>query len=129
MRTAGIALFGWFVPGGVYLLRRRYLPFAVFCTLVWVTFATGIALRGAAVWPQPADLAGLPGLDALLLRAGAFAKLLTGAPYLLAQAAGPPETFLAGRLHEAGTSMLTMAGLFNLLALAGALEARQPEAH
>jgi hypothetical protein len=122
VRTAGVALFGWFIPGGAYLLRRRYLAFAVFCVLVCATFAAGIALQGASAWPQPADLAGLPGLDGLLLRAGAFAKLLAGAPYLLAQAAGPSEPFLTGRLHEAGTSLLTMAGLFNLLALAGAFE-------
>ena len=127
MRAAGIALFGWFVPGGAYLLRGRYLPFAVFCTLVCVTFAAGIALQGAIAWPRPDDLAGLPGLDGLLLWTGAFAKLLAGAPYVLAQAAGSPVTFLAGRVHEAGTALLSIAGLFNLLALAGAFEAARPE--
>ena len=35
------------------------------------------------------------------------------------------QTFLAGQTHEYGTTLLVLAGLFNLLALAGALELRK----
>jgi hypothetical protein len=34
MRALGLAAFGWLVPGGAYLLMRRYLQFAVFAVLV-----------------------------------------------------------------------------------------------
>ena len=38
MSSIVIALFGWLIPGGAYLLTRRYLQFAGFLTLVTVTF-------------------------------------------------------------------------------------------
>ena len=33
MKAVGLAIFGWLVPGGAYLLMRRYLQFAVFATV------------------------------------------------------------------------------------------------
>jgi hypothetical protein len=117
-----LAAFGWLVPGGAYLLMRRYLQFAVFAFLVSVTFAAGLALRGGYMWPQPAELAGLDGLTALVFKAAAFAKLLAGAPYLLAAFCGGSGGFLAGRLQEYGTTLLVMAGVFNLLAISTALD-------
>ena len=124
MRRVLIAGFGWLVPGGAYLLTRRYLQFAIFATVVSVTFAAGLALHGGYSWPQPAELAGVDGFTALVFKAGAFAKVLAGGPYLLAGLFDGTGGFLGGRLHEYGTTLLMMAGLFNLLAVFGALESK-----
>ena len=48
-------------------------------------------------------------------------------PFLAAQFFGGPHSFLEGRLHEFGTTLLTLAGLFNLLAVSNALELRKAE--
>jgi hypothetical protein len=124
VRAARIALAGWLIPGGAFLLQRRYVPFAVFAVLVCVTFGAGLALDGALGWPEPAALAGLDGFDTLVARAGAATKLLAGAPYLIAQFLGAGGPWLSGALHEHGTTLLTLSGLFNLLAMASALEPR-----
>jgi len=120
-----LAVFGWFLPGGSYLLMRRYLQFAGFAALVTVTFVAGLALGGSFRWPQAAELAGLDGFTGLFFQAGALARLLAGAPYLLAHAAGGSVGFLQGRVHEYGTVLLTLAGVFNVLAIASALELRK----
>ncbi|MGA2115261.1 MAG: DUF6677 family protein [Bryobacteraceae bacterium] len=125
MRAVALALFGWLVPGGAYLLTRRYRQFVCFAVLVSATFAAGIALHGGYQWPQPAELAGLDGLTIMLFQAGALAKLLAGGPFLLAGLAGGTHSFLDGRLHEYGTTLLVMAGLFNLLAVSEAISWRK----
>jgi hypothetical protein len=122
MKTVLIAGFGWLVPGGAYLLTRRYLQFAVFAIVVSVTFGAGLALHGGYSWPQPAELAGVDGFTAMVFKAGAFAKVLAGGPYLLAGLFDGSGSFLNGRLHEYGTTLLMMAGLINLLAVSSALE-------
>jgi hypothetical protein len=122
MRKAGLVLAGWLIPGGALLLMRRYAQFAVFAVLVCGTFAAGVALHGGYQWPGAADFAGLPGFDALVARAGALTETLAGAPYLAAQLARNPQPWLSGRLHEYGTTLLLMSGLFNVLAVASALE-------
>ena len=127
MKSLGLAAFGWLVPGGAYLLMRRYLQFAVFAALVSTTFAAGLALHGALQWPQPAELQGLDGFTALLFKGGALAKVLAGFPFLLALPFDGAHGFLDGRLHEYGTTLLTLAGLFNLLAVSNALELRKAE--
>jgi hypothetical protein len=127
MSALGLAAFGWLVPGGAYLLLRRYLQFAVFAVLISATFAAGLALHGGAQWPQPAELQGIDGFTALVFKAGSFANLLAGGPYMLAQLFGVSGTFLDGRLHEYGTALLALAGLFNLLAVSNALELRRAE--
>lgn len=125
MKAAVGVLFGWLVPGGAYLLLRRYAQFAVSFVLVTGAFAAGVALRGGSQWPQPAELQGLDNFTALAAKAGALTKALAGGPYLLAQLRDSSQTFLDGRLHEYGTTLLVMAGLFNLLALADAGELRK----
>ena len=125
MTALWLAVFGWLVPGGAYLLMRRYLQFAIFAFVVSATFAAGIALQGGPAWPQAADLNGLDTFNVLMLKAGAFAKLLAGGPYLLAQAFDGSGGFLAGRIHEYGTTLLILAGLFNLLAVSSALDIRK----
>jgi hypothetical protein len=125
MNALLLAAFGWLVPGGAYLLLRRYLQFAVFAFVVWATFAAGLVLQGGWGWPQPAELAGLDAFTALVFKAGAFAKSLAGAPYLLAGFLDGSGSFLNGRLHEYGTTLLTMAGLFNALAVSSALDLRK----
>jgi hypothetical protein len=125
MKKLGLILFGWLVPGGAYLLMRRYLQFAVFAAVVWAAFACGLLLHGAAVWPGPGELAGIDGFTALVFQAGATAKVLAGAPYLLFHSGD----FISGRLHEQGTTLLIMAGLFNVLAISSALDLRKEKAN
>ena len=125
MKTVGLAVFGWLVPGGAYLLMRRYRQFAAFAVLVSTTFAAGLALHGALQWPQPAELQGLDTFTKLLFQGGALTRLLAGCPYLLALPFAGARTFLDGRLHEYGTTLLVLAGLFNLLAISSALELRK----
>lgn len=117
--------FGWLVPGGAYLLMRRYAQFALFAATVWLAFGAGFALHGLPGWPRAEELAGLDGVTALLLRAGAAGQALAGAPYLLAQVFGAPGPFLAGRLHEYGTTLLIFAGALNLLAISTAFDLRK----
>ena len=85
MNTLLLAAFGWLVPGGAYLLMRRYLQFAGFALVVSAAFAAGVALQGGCRWPDPAELAGLDGFTAWVFRIGAVVKLLAGGPYLAAQ--------------------------------------------
>jgi hypothetical protein len=128
MKTMVLAGFGWLVPGGAHLLMRRYVPCALFAAAVWIAFAAGLALQGGGRWPSGAELAGLDGPTALLFRAGAVAQALAGAPFLLAQWLGLAGTFLDGRLHEYGTTLLAMAGTINLLAVSSALDRRKDRA-
>jgi hypothetical protein len=129
MKAIGFAVFGWLVPGGAYLLMRRYLQFALFALVVSATFAGGLALHGGYQWPQPAELAGLDGFTAWTFKAGALAKMLAGGPYLAAQLLNGAHSFLSGRLHEYGTTLLAMAGLFNTLAVSSALDLRKEQTH
>jgi hypothetical protein len=125
MNVALAAAFGWLVPGGAYLLARRYLQFAITLGLVCSATAIGLALHGANLWPGAEELQGLDGLATRMAQAGALARALAGAPYLLARMFGYAQTFLGGQLHEYGTTLLVLAGLFNLLALADSLQLRK----
>lgn len=127
MKMLGAALFGWMIPGGAYLLARRYWQFAIALSLVCMATVAGILLHGSNLWPQPAELAGLDGVAAGMAKAGALAKILAGAPYFLARLSNYSRTFLSGELHEYGTTLLILAGLLNVLALADALELRRAE--
>jgi 4-hydroxybenzoate polyprenyltransferase len=125
MNVVLTAAFGWLVPGGAYLLARRYLQFALSLAIVCSATAAGIALHGANLWPQSDELQGLDSLATLMAQGGALARAMAGAPYLLARLCHYSQTFLAGQTHEYGTTLLVLAGLFNLLALADALELRK----
>jgi hypothetical protein len=129
VKAVGLAVAGWLVPGGAFLLTRRYGQFAGFSALVTITFSAGLALHGGYQWPQPAELQGLDSMTALLFQAGALGKMLAGGPFLLAQFFGGSHSFLDGRQHEYGATLLALAGLFNLLAVSNALESRNVEAH
>ena len=122
MRRVGLAAFGWLVPGGAYLLTRRYLEGAVFAVIVCGAFGAGLALQGSVVRPTAAELSGLDPFTSYLFQAGAFAKMLAGAPFLAASWFGVGDGFLSGRVHEYGSTLLLMAGLFNLLAISSAIE-------
>ena len=126
MKPIVLAVFGWLVPGGAYLLMRRYVQFAVFAVLVSTTFAAGLALHGGLQWPQPADLQGLDPFTALVFKAGALAKLLAGA-----RSCSPSSSVArTGSSMDACTSMeprCWLAGLLNLLAISTALELRKAE--
>ena len=128
MNRLALAAFGWLVPGGAYLLMRRYLQFAVFALVVCAAFAAGVALQGGCGWPSAADLDGVDGLTALTFRAGAFARMLAGGPYLIARIFGCGGAFLDGRLHEYGAALLAMGGVANLLAASSALDLRRESA-
>lgn len=128
MKTAMAAVFGWLVPGGAYLLARRYWQFGVSLAVVCCATVAGVALHGANLWPQASEMQGIDGLTGLMANAGGVARLLAGGPYLLTRLAGYSQTFLGGQTHEYGTTLLALAGLFNLLALADALELRKARA-
>lgn len=129
LSSAAMAVFGWLVPGGGYLLIGRKRQFALFLLLVSTAFVAGIALHGGNQWPQPEDLRGLDSFSILLARAGALVKMLAGGPFLLSWLFDYSQGFLAGKLHEYGTVLLVVAGLLNLLALADAWELRKAEQH
>ena len=114
--------FGWLIPGGTYLLRRKYLQFAVFLLVVCTAVAAGMALQGSVLFPKPAELQGTDGLTIMLAWAGSLARALAGGPYLLALPFASLQTFMSGRTHEFGTVLLEIAGLLNLLAIAEAME-------
>ncbi len=125
MNTLLLAGFGWLVPGGAYLLKRRYLQFAMFAFVVWTAAGAGLALHGGGGWPTGAELAGLDGFTAFMFRAGALAKMLAGAPYAATLLFSGEGSFLAGRVHEYGTTLLMMAGVANVLAISSALDLRK----
>jgi hypothetical protein len=117
MKSAFPLAFGWLLPGGSYLLRGRYVQFAVTLALVCVSLVAGIALQGSNRWPDHSELQGLDDFTAATARAGAFTKLLAGAPYIIAWLCGYSQSFTGGQVHEYGTVLLIAAGLINLLAL------------
>ena len=127
MKQLATAAFGWLVPGGAYLLARRYVQFAMALALVCGATVAGIALHGANLWPQASELQGLDGLATGMAQAGAMAKALAGAPYLLTRLCDYSQSFLSGQTHEYGTTLLVLAGIFNLLALVDGLELRKAE--
>ncbi|MGO9261230.1 MAG: DUF6677 family protein [Bryobacteraceae bacterium] len=123
--SAGVvAAIAWLVPGGGYLMLRRYRQFALFLVVVSAATVAGALLGGGNRWPASGEQ-GLDGLAALMARGGALAKAMAGGPYLLARLLGYSQGYLAGCLHEYGTALLTVAGLLNLLALADAWEMRR----
>lgn len=124
MNVLKLVAFGWLVPGGAYLLMRRYLQFALFAATVFVAVVAGLALHGSFAWPGSADLAGLDNMTRLIFEAGACAKLLAGLPYLVVKALVGSGSFLEGRTHEYGSTLLAIAGLVNLLGIASALDLR-----
>jgi hypothetical protein len=127
MNAILLAVFGWLVPGGAYLLMRRYLQFAIFAGVVTAAFVAGIALHGGPGWPSPSELDGVDGFTATIFKAGAMGKFLAGGPYLLNAFLGGSDSFLSGRLHEFGSTLLVMAGGFNVLGISSALDLRKEE--
>jgi hypothetical protein len=125
VKNAGLGLFGWLVPGGTYLLTRRYLQFAGFAILISLAVGAGLAMQGATEWPQSGELQGLDGFTSLLFQAGALARWLAGGPLLAAELLGVSHSFLNGCVHEFGTALLSLAGVLNVLAIANALESRK----
>jgi hypothetical protein len=125
VKKAALVAFGWLVPGGAYLLMRRYVQFAVFASAVTAAVIAGVALQGGSGWPRPEELAGLDGFTALLFQAGAAAKFLAGAPFLTALAIHDAGSFLSSRVHEYGSVLLMLAGVMNVLGLSSALDQRE----
>ena len=125
MKKLAMVMFGWLVPGGAYLLMRRYVQFAVFASAVTVAVIAGVAMQGGSGWPRPEELAGLDGFTALLFQAGAGAKFLAGAPFLAISAIHDAGGFLSSRVHEYGNVLLIMAGAMNVVAVSSALDQRE----
>jgi hypothetical protein len=125
MVTAGVTALSWLLPGGGYLLMRRYLQFAISFALVCAAFAAGLALQGGSLWIGSRELEGVDGFTAFVAQAGVALKVLAGAPYLVARMFYHAQNYTQGRLQEYGTTFLLCAGIMNLLALADALELRQ----
>lgn len=125
MKKAMLVVFGWLVPGGAYLLMRRYVQFAVFASAVTAAVIAGVALQGGSGWPRPEELAGLDGFTALVFQAGAAVKFLAGAPFLTALAIHDAGGFLSSRVHEYGSVLLMLAGVMNMLGVSSALDQRE----
>ena len=117
MKDVGLALLGWIVPGGGYLLMRRRAYFAAWFLLVCGTFSLGLAMGGGGLWLTSAELSGLDGLGSVMAVGGVLSKMLAGGPYLLAWVAGHLPGYLEGRLHEYGTTLLVFAGVLNLMSI------------
>jgi hypothetical protein len=113
---------GWLLPGGGYLLTGRHGRFGLFFALICGLFAAGVALRGGYLWPHAEDLIGLDGFTIRVAQAGTLAKALAGAPYFIATLFGDAHNYAQGRIHEYGTTLLSVAGILNVLAL---LDARK----
>jgi hypothetical protein len=128
MNPVLMAAFGWLVPGGAHLLMRRYVQFAVFALVVLAAFAAGLALQGGVQWPTPDELAGADSLSVFVFRASSAAKMLAGGPYLIARLFDGSGSFLDTRLHEYGSTLLVMAGLFNLFAVSSAFDLKKEKA-
>lgn len=127
MNAVLTATFGWLIPGGAYLLTRRYLQFAIAFGSVCCATVFGVLLHGTNLWPASNELQGLDALATRVAQAGGIARMLAGGPYLLLRFCDYSQTFLAGQTHEYGSALLVLAGLFNLLALADALELRKAQ--
>ena len=125
MKSIGLALFGWIVPGGAYLLQRRYLQFGRLRAGSVGDLPRGTRAARGTLFPQADELKGLDTATSLIFQAMAFAKVFAGGPYLLGHVFDGSQSFLQARLHEYGTTLLVLAGVFNLLAIADALELRK----
>lgn len=99
---------GWLVPGGGYLLTKRYRRFTLCFAMVCVVFAGGVALGGLHNPPQP----GFFGV------AAAAAQWLSGGPFLIARVFSHAPLPIDTPVHEYGAALLMTAGMINLLALA-----------
>jgi hypothetical protein len=115
---------GWLIPGGGYLFTRRYLQFAWSFALICGAFVAGLVLQGGSLWIGPGELDGVDGFTAFIAQAGIAGKALAGLSYLLARIFYHSQTYVQGRVHEYGTTLLLCAGIMNLLALADAFELR-----
>ena len=72
MSAALLALFGWLVPGGGYLLMRRYLQFAVFAFIVYRALRIALRARSDYEFFLAAGLAAATALQILLISGGAL---------------------------------------------------------
>lgn len=121
------AVIGWLVPGGGYWLLKRQRQFWCYLAIVLSFFAVGVMLKGGILFPEPNDLRDMDNVTTLLMKGSALAKVFAGLPYLAARAVGYDKTFFDGFRFDMGTKLLTLAGLFNLLALADAFSLAFPE--
>lgn len=101
-------VFGWIVPGGAYLLKRRYDQFALSFALVLMAFAGGVALDGLSNSSQP----GVFGAVATV------SQWLAGGPYLIAKIFSHPTLPIDAPIHNYGLALLMAGGTLNLLAMA-----------
>lgn len=99
---------GWLVPGGGYLLRRRYDRFALCCFLVLSALCAGMAAGGL----------NNPQQSGILAAAETAAMWLAGGPYLIARIFSHATLPMDAPVHEYGIALLAAAGMINLLALA-----------
>ncbi len=122
MTRLGLAVFGWVVPGGAYLLTRRYAQAAAFACVVCTAVIAGLWLQGSLQWPEHANLQGLDPFTSCVFQGSALVKALAGLPYAAATLLGPQRDFLTGRVHEFGTTLLLFAGVVNAVAISSALD-------
>src|SRR5271169_3365523 len=59
--TAVLTALGWLLPGGGYLLTRRYVQFAAAFALICSALLAGLALQGGSIWIGSSELEGVDG--------------------------------------------------------------------
>lgn len=121
------AVIGWLVPGAGYWLLKRKQQAVFYLVVVLAFFLVGVLLNGGLLFPETNDLQGMDNVTSLLMKGSALAKVFAGLPYVAARALGYNVTFLDGFKFDMGTKLLTLAGLFNLLAVADAFSLAFPE--
>ena len=85
-----------------------------------------IALHGANLWPQAAELQGLDGFTAGMAQGRRPRQSSWPAGRICwLDSATTRGRSSSGQTHEYGTTLLVLAGLFNLLAISSALELRK----
>jgi hypothetical protein len=112
-----VVALAWLVPGGGHLILKRSTRAALIFGSVFVSFVTGLLLRGYMFEPQTGDL-----FTTLIYCGGFIGNLASGFLYLLATGLGYVQPDAAGHVHDYGTKLLVCAGLMNILAMVDAFE-------
>lgn len=112
-RALVAALLAWAVPGMGHLYLNRRLRAVLFCLIVLVSLATGLALEGNLYRVVP----GQP-----LSFFATIGSMGMGLPYFLARFAFGYVGEMEGAGYEYGSAFILTAGLMNLLLVLDALD-------
>lgn len=112
-----VVLAAWLVPGGGHFLLKRTYRGALLLGAVLIMFVLGLLMRGPMFHPQTGDL-----LTTIIYVGGFLSHVVTGIPWMLANALGYHQPDVAGHVYDYGAKFLVGAGLLNVLAMVDAYE-------